>query len=152
MDNDSDAQLIIRNAIESDLHAVIALDQLGSKEDKPAYWSGVFDYYFNSGKKDRHFLIAESNNVAVGFIIAEVRAWEFGSPPCGWVFALAVSPTVREMGIGQQMFQEISIRLKQLGVTTVRTMVDRDNKLLLSFFRSMGLWTGKYIELEMPLG
>ena len=49
------------------------------------------------------------------------------------------------------MFDEISERLKQAGVSTVRTMTDRDNKSMLSFFRSMGLRSGKSIELEMPL-
>ena len=143
--------MTIRDAVASDLDAVILLDQSGSKEEKPAYWSSIFDRYLNRPRKDRHFLVAQSNDKLVGFIIGEVRAWEFGSSPCGWVFALAVSPNLREMGIGQQMFAEISKRLKQVGVTTVRTMVERDNKLLLSFFRGMGLWSGKYLELEKSL-
>lgn len=144
-------QISIRNAIASDLNAVISLDQLDPKEEKPAYWSSVFDHYVHRDKIDRHFLVAESDNSVVGFIIGEVRAWEFGSPPCGWVFALTVSPNAREMGIGKRMLEEMSARLKHGGVSTVRTMVDRDDKLTLSFFRSMGLRTGKYIELEKQL-
>ncbi|MEI6209002.1 MAG: GNAT family N-acetyltransferase [Desulfuromonadales bacterium] len=143
-------QISIRDAIASDLDAVISLDQVGPNEEKPAYWSGVFDHYVHRDK-NRLFLVAESDHSVVGFIIGEVRAWEFGSPPCGWVFALAVSPDARQMGIGQQMFDEISKRLKQVGVTTVRTMVNRDHKLALSFFRSLGLCTGKYIELEKQI-
>ena len=144
-------KISIRDAIASDLDAVISLDELGPEGEKPAYWSSVFDHYVNREKSDRLFLVAESDNTVVGFIIGEVRAWEFGSPPCGWVFALTVSPTTRQLGIGQQMFEEISQRLKQAGVTTVRTMVDRENKLTLSFFRSLGLCTGKYIELEKQI-
>jgi ribosomal protein S18 acetylase RimI-like enzyme len=67
------------------------------------------------------------------------------------VFALTVSPKNRQMGIGQQMLEEICRRLRQAGVTTVRTMVDRDNKVTLSFFRTLGLRTGRYIELEKQL-
>jgi ribosomal protein S18 acetylase RimI-like enzyme len=144
-------QIIIRNVIASDLEAVISLDQMGQKDDKPAYWSSVFDHYVLRDKNDRHFLVAELNNSVVGFIIGEVRAWEFGSPPCGWVFALMVSPNVREAGIGKRMLDEMSVRLKQSGVSTVRTMAERDNKLTLSFFRGVGLRTGKYIELEKIL-
>lgn len=151
MDTDIKEQISIRNAIASDLDAVISLDQLGSKEEKPAYWSSVFEHYVNRDKKDRLFLVAESDNTVVGFITGEVRAWEFGSPPCGWVFALTVSPNSREMGIGKRMLDEISARLKPAGVSTLRTMVDCDNKLTLSFFRSMGLRTGRYIELEKQL-
>jgi len=151
MGNDMNNQISIRNAIASDLDAVIALDLFGPIKEKPAYWSNVFDHYVNIGKKDRHFLVAETNNTVVGFIIGEVRAWEFGSTPCGWVFALSVSPEFRERGIGKQMFDEICKRLKQIDVTTVRTMVDSDSKLTLSFFRSLGLRTGRYIELEKQI-
>jgi ribosomal protein S18 acetylase RimI-like enzyme len=142
--------ILIRNAAATDFEAVVSLDLEGSAEEKPAYWSNVFDHYIN-GHNDRCFLVAEFNNKVVGFIIGEVRAWEFGSPPCGWVFATAVSPDVRQMKIGQLLFEEISKCLKQAGVATVRTMADRDNNLLLSFFRSMGLRTGRYIELEKAL-
>ena len=144
-------RISIRDARPSDLDAVIDLDEFGPKEEKSAYWRGIFGHYVSDGKKDRLFLVAENGDEVVGFIIGEVRAWEFGSPPCGWVFALTVAPKTRQMGIGQQMLEEIFRRLKQAGVTTVRTMVDRDNKLTLSFFRSLGLRTGRYIELERQL-
>ena len=141
----------IRNALPSDLDDVITLDKLSAKGEKTNYWQGIFSHYVVAGKADRLFLVAEINGKVVGFIVGEIRAWEFGSPPCGWVFALAVSPKAREIGIGKRMFDEISVRLKQTGVTTVRTMVDLDDKLTLSFFRGMGLRTGRYIELEKDL-
>lgn len=144
-------QISIRNATPADLGSVITLDKVSSQKEKTAYWGDVFERYVVSGRADRLFLVAESDGTVVGFIVGEVRAWEFGSPPCGWVFALTVTPEMREHGIGQLMFDEICSRLKQNGVNTVRTMVERDNKLTLSFFRSQGLRTGRYIELEKPL-
>ena len=141
----------IRNALPSDLDAIIALDEVGPEGEKPAYWRGIFDHYVKVGKKDRIFLVAETEGEVVGFIVGEVRAWEFGSPPCGWVFALGVSPESRGKGVGQRMFEEICSRLKQGNITTVRTMVDRTYKETLSFFRSQGLRTGRYIELEKEI-
>jgi len=143
--------ITIRNARPTDFEAVVALDLVGAADEKPAYWRGVFDRYVGAERDDRIFLVAERDGEAIGFIIGEVRAWEFGSPPCGWVFALSVSPRTRELGVGQLMFEEICRRLKKAGVTTVRTMVDRENKLTLSFFRSQGLRTGRYIELEKQI-
>ena len=143
--------LTIRNARPEDIDAIIALDDVGPKEEKPAYWRGVFDHYVKGGKKDRLFLVAETGGEVVGFISGEVRAWEFGSPPCGWVFALAVSPELRGTGVGKRMFEEICRRLKAAGVSTVRTMVDRNFKMTLSFFRGQGLRTGRYIELEKEI-
>jgi ribosomal protein S18 acetylase RimI-like enzyme len=122
--------ILIRNGVPTDLDAVIEIDDVGPKEEKPAYWRGIFAHYGSAG---------------------EVRAWEFGSAPCGWVFALAVSPKMRGAGIAKRMFEEICRRLKGAGVTTVRTMVDRNNKVTLSFFRSRGLRSGRYIELEREI-
>ena len=144
-------RLSIRNAIPSDLAAIISLDHVTTKEAKPDYWQGIFSHYITGARKDRLFIVAENDAGIMGFIVGEIRAWEFGSPPCGWVFALAVSPDVRESGIGKRMFDEISARLKQAGVSTVRTMTDRDDKSMVSFFRSMGLRTGRSIELEKQL-
>jgi len=141
----------IRKAVLDDFDAVIELDLEGIMEDKPTYWQDIFDRYVKTGRDDGYFLVAEISGEVVGFIVGEVRAWEFGSPPCGWVFALSVSPKSREKGIGQLMMKEMCQRLKQAGVTTVRTMVDREDKLTLSFFRSQGLRTGRYIELEKAI-
>mgnify|MGYP002636164480 CR=1 FL=1 len=144
-------QVNIRNAILADFNAVIELDSDGTSEEKPAYWNQIFKRYVMTSRDDGFFLVAEVSGEVIGFIVAEVRAWEFGSSPCGWVFAISVSPKTREMGVGQLMLHEICLHLKKIGVTTVRTMVDRDNKLTLSFFRSQGLRTGRYIELEKSI-
>ena len=141
-------QVTIRDTKPADFDAVMELDLVGAIEEKPVYWRGVFDRYVTAGRAGSIFLVAEISGEVIGFILGEVRAWEFGSPPCGWVFALSVSPKAREKGVGQLMLKEMCIRLKKAGVTTVRTMVDRENKLTLSFFRSQGLRTGRYIELE----
>ncbi len=143
----------IRNAMLADLDAIAAVGEVGPEEgeERTAYWRDIFDRYVSSERKDRFFLVAEADDEVIGFITGEVRAWEFGSPPCGWVFTLVVSPNVREKGVGQQMFQELCKRLKEVGVTKVRTMVDRDDKLVLSFFRSQGLRTGQYVELEKQI-
>lgn len=144
-------EISIRNARPADLDTIIELDSVGAEEEKPAYWSGVFDRYLNEGKKDGIFLVAEFNGEAVGFTVGEIRAWEFGSPPCGWIFALGVSSNMREAGIGQLLFKEMCNRMKQAGITSVRTMIDRKQRLVLSFFRSQGMRSGPYIELEKAL-
>lgn len=148
LDIDMTDQVTIRNAKQTDFDAVSELDLDGIMEDKPTYWRGIFDRYVTTDKDGGFFLVAEISGEVIGFIVGEVRAWEFGSPPCGWVFALGVSPKAREKGVGQLMLKEMCHLLKKTGVTSVRTMVDRADKLTLSFFRSQGLRTGRYIELE----
>jgi GNAT superfamily N-acetyltransferase len=87
-----------------------------------------------------------------GFVIGEVRDWEFGSPPCGWVFGIDVRPGMRLAGVGTSLLAAICERFRRSGVQTVRTMLARDNTLVLSFFRSQGMMAGPFIPLEMDLG
>ena len=142
--------LNIRNCEASDLDAVIKLDTRITGLEKRDYWVDMFARY---GKhKDRYFLIAEAENgVLNGFIIGEVRAWEFGSPPSGWVFALGVDPDARLRKVGSTLFDAICRCLKQSGVDTVRTMLARDDELNMAFFRSQGMMGGPFLQLEMSL-
>ena len=87
----------------------------------------------------------------VGFIIGEIRAWEFGSPPTGWIFAMAVDPAARLRKVGSRMFEAITAHLAENGADTVRTMLAHDDQLNMAFFRSQGMMGGPFIQLEMPL-
>ncbi len=150
-------KIIIRDAQKKDIDAVvkidteISLDWYGTVLDKADYWKELFNYYGRREKDKRFFLVAELNDEVVGFVIGEARAWEFGSPLCGWVFAVEVSSQKRTHGVGQHLFTEICHRLNQVGVSTIRTMVDIENKVTLSFFRSQGMRSGRNIELEMQI-
>jgi ribosomal protein S18 acetylase RimI-like enzyme len=81
-----------------------------------------------------------------------VRDWEFGSKPCGWVFAIDVHPDARQAGVGSRLLEAICAAFRRAGVRTVRTMLSRDNTLILSFFRSQGMMAGPFIPLEMDIG
>jgi ribosomal protein S18 acetylase RimI-like enzyme len=143
-------KFVIRGARSADVPAIGRLDARITGIGKPDYWQDMFARY---GKRpDRFFLVAEGEGRSlVGFIIGEVRAWEFGSPPSGWVFALGVDPAVRLRKIGSQLFDAICACLAKAGVDTVRTMLARDDNLNMAFFRSQGMMGGPFIQLEMPL-
>lgn len=140
----------VRPARGPDLPAVIAIDAENTGVAKPAYWKERFDAYAGS-KPDRFFLAAERDGAILGFIVGEVRAWEFGSPPSGWIFAIHISPSARLHGLGTLLFEEICVRFRKAGVTHVSTMLAKDASVLLSFFRSQGMMGGPFIQLEKRL-
>lgn len=142
--------LIIRNAEEGDLARIIDLDIEISGIDKPAYWKESFQR-FGGLQEGRHFLVATIDNHIAGFIVGEIRAWEFGSPPGGWVFSLTVDPNTRLGGVATTMFNTICSYFRKAGVDKVHTMIDRDNITVMSFFRSQGMMAGTSIPLEMDL-
>jgi GNAT superfamily N-acetyltransferase len=135
----------IRSVQASDLAAISALDARLTGAAKPEYWLEML-------APNRHFLAAETDKGALaGFIAGEIRAWEFGQPPAGWVFAIQIEPRLRLKGVGTQLFEAIVARFKKKGVTRVRTLVDRKDHLILSFFRAQGMVAGPSLQLDKDL-
>ena len=143
--------LAIRPVRRRDLDPVIAIDAVVTGLEKRAYWLSVYRRYGAGTHPERAFLVAELGGRVVGFVIGEVRDWEFGSPPCGWVFAIDVQQGVRLDGIGTRLLEAIAACFRAAGVTKLRTMLMRDNTLILSFFRSQGMMAGPLISLEMDI-
>lgn len=151
-----DTAVRVRRVQAADIAAVIALDTRVTKLAKTEYWNDVFVRYGKRRLHERFFLVAEDRSDragprVVGFIIGEIRAWEFGSTPCGWVFALSVEPDMRLHSIGSALLEAISGEFKKAGVSKMRTMVARDAQLPLLFFRSEGMMAGPYIQLEKDI-
>jgi ribosomal protein S18 acetylase RimI-like enzyme len=152
----SNAAMRVRRVQAADMSQVIALDARVTKLPKADYWNDVFRRYGKQRLHERFFLVAENRTEraaphVVGFIIGEIRAWEFGSTPCGWVFALSVEPEIRLRNVGTALFAAIAAEFKKAGVDKMRTMVARDARLPHLFFRSEGMMAGPYIQLEKDL-
>lgn len=147
----SDPQVLVRNVHADDLAAITAIDAQITRTRKPDYWAEIYRRYGGGRRRQRFFLVAEADQEIVGFIIGEVRDWEFGSPPCGWVFAISVRASARLSGVGSHLLAAICDGFRQLGVTKVRTLLARDNHLILSFFRSQGMTAAPFIPLELDL-
>jgi len=141
----------IRPAVAADIPGVIALDGEVTGLRKPDYWQDMFERYGAPRGGIGFFLVAEHAGRIDGFIVGEVRAWEFGSPPSGWIFAVQVRSRLRVQGLGSRLFSAVCERFRAAGIDRVRTMVARDNTMIHSFFRSQGMMAGPFIELEMRL-
>jgi len=152
----TDTTVRVRRVQAADIPQVIGLDTRVTKLAKAEYWNDVFLRYGKRRPHERFFLVAErradkTKSRVLGFIIGEIRAWEFGSTPCGWVFALSVEPEMRLHNVGYALLEAISREFKKAGVGKMRTMVARDARLPMLFFRSEGMMAGPYIQLEKDL-
>jgi len=147
-----ESALQVRPVRQADLPEVIALDATVTGLHKADYWQRVYRRYGVGGQGLRHFLVAVHGGHVVGFMIGEVRDWEFGSPPCGWVFAIDVDPRARQQGVGTRLLAAMRARFERVGVRVLRTMLASDNPLILSFFRSQGMTAGRLIPLELAIG
>jgi ribosomal protein S18 acetylase RimI-like enzyme len=136
----------IRAARRADLAQVVEIDALITGMRKPAYWASVMKRYGG-----RFFLVLHEDNLIQGYVVGEIRDWEFGAPPCGWVFGLGVRPQARLAGIGAALLEALCERFRRGGVTSVRTLLARDNALVLAFFRSQGMMAAPFIALEKAI-
>jgi hypothetical protein len=76
---------------------------------------------YGQASAERQFLVAEAYGEVVGF------------------------------GTGARLLAAVCAGFRRAGVRTVRTLLHRDNTLVLSFFRSQGMMAGPFIPLEMDL-
>lgn len=139
----------IRTLCPKDLPAVVELDALLTGEPKAAYWNSVLERFLPS--EGCIGLAAVGDDRLDGYLFGEIRAFEFGSERCGWVFAVAVRPDASRKGVGSALLAEARDRFRALGVTAIRTMVLRTDVPFLSFFRQHGFVGGPFVQLELDI-
>ena len=134
------------------LDAVTRIDALHTAQSKPDYWRGVFDRFLRAEHEPRRVgLAAEEDGELIGYLLGEVRAFEFGSEACGWIFAVAVDPGRLRQDVAARLTAEACTRFRAAGVSTVRTMVRRNDVDVLSFFRAQEFVGGSFVQLELDL-
>lgn len=147
---ESSVYMLIREVAKDDLSAITEIDADISGAAKAEYWQNIFKNY--QAHQDSHFfLVAEQGKDILGFVLGMIQAWEFDSPPCGWVFAIAVKPDKRLDGLGSKLLDSLCRYFRQAGVDKVRTMVAHHDHEALAFFRNQGMLTGPYWQLEKEL-
>jgi ribosomal protein S18 acetylase RimI-like enzyme len=147
------SEVLIRDLLIEDLAQVTRIDAGHTGVAKPSFLEGVFDNFVTAAQgQARVGLGAEIDGRLVGYLLGEVRAFEFGSEPCGWVFAVGIDEGHRRRGLASKLLGAASERFRELKVETVRTMVRRNDIPVLSFFRRNGFVGGPYVQLERPTG
>lgn len=143
----------VRDLTRRDLEAVVRIDALHTSLSKRAYWRRVFDDFLKRPAAARRVGVgAEVGRTFAGYLFGEVRAFEFGSPPCGWVFAVGVDPRILRRGVASALLGEACRRFARFKVDRVRTMVRRTDVPVLSFFRASGFVGGPFVQLERGVG
>ena len=135
-----------------DLSEVVRIDGLHTGLRKRAYWNRVLERFLKgNGREVRIGLALEAPKGLAGYLLGEVRAFEFGSEPCGWIFAIGVDPNSERKGVASHLLAEAVARFKAQGVPRIRTMVRRNEVPVLAFFRSNGFRGGPFVQLELNI-
>lgn len=82
---------------------------------------------------------AEVDGKLVGFVLADIRPWEFGRRAhVGWIIAIGIDPKAQGAGLGKLLGERVLDQLHRLGVTRVQTLVDPETASLQPYFESLG--------------
>jgi ribosomal protein S18 acetylase RimI-like enzyme len=142
----------VRDLRREHLDEIVRIDALHTGERKPRYWQRVFDEFLESARRHECVgLAAEQGGRVIGYLLGEVRAFEFGSESCGWLFAVGIDPDDSRHGVASALVGEACVRFRDAGVSRVRTMVRRNDVDVLSFFRANGFTGGSFVQLERDL-
>ena len=145
----SKTALNVRSLKVTDLEEVIALDALLTGSSKPGYFQDIYSRFVK--EKNCIGLGVEAEGNLLGYLLGEVRAFEFGSDACGWIFALGVRPDSARQGAASALVAEARRRFRRLGVRSLRTMVQRTDVPFLSLFRQQGFVGGPFVQLELDI-
>lgn len=92
---------------------------------------------------------AEAEGRLVGFVLADVRPWEFGNRAhVGWIIALGVEPRFQKHGLGRRLGERVLEEFRRLGVTQFKTLVESKDRGLLAYFRRLGFRAAREVVLE----
>jgi len=142
----------LRELLPEDLDAVVRIDSAHTGRLGGEYWQDVLDRFLDHTRDTpRVGLAATEGGELIGYLLGEVRAFEFGSEPCGWIFAVGVDSRHLRAGVASRLLAEARERFHEAGITRLRTMVRRNDVPMLSFFRSAGFVGGSFVQLETEI-
>lgn len=93
-------------------------------------------------------LVAESEGKIVGFILGDIRGWEFAIPKSGWIEIVGVDPEYQGRGVARVLIEKLGMYFRNHNVDRIMTMVNWNDVDLVGFFRALGFERSEFIILE----
>jgi len=154
---EQEGKLVLRPLRDADISSIIAIDERTSGRAKPEYWRSKLAQYLTQSPAGADAedgvlaRVAEMDGEVVGFMIGEIRRWEFGQPFSGWITALGTDPDHQRLGVGRRLLAELLDYYRDKQLQEIRTIVEWPDGDLLKFFHSMGFVRGPFVELQKTL-
>lgn len=125
------------------MKAIIEYSDRSHRQQVIALWRTVFRYdaphnmpELSIDKKlaarDGLFFVAHVNDQVVGSILAGYDGHR------GWLYSVAVHPTVRKQGLGAALVRHAERALSELGCVKINLQILSDNANVIGFYESLG--------------
>src|SRR3990170_6150977 len=137
----------IRRMRAGDLAAVVAIERSITKSRRASALGPPLRAMLRA--KGGICLVAEVDRRTAGFLVGDVRPWEFGEDrPVAWVKVVGVDPRHQGAGLGHLLGEHFLRELRRRGIRRVKTLVEWDSGDLVAYFQSLGFDRGVAIVLE----
>jgi ribosomal protein S18 acetylase RimI-like enzyme len=140
----------VRRMNTQDTEAVLAINEkITGRPHEAQYESRIIDALT---RNPLGCLVAETEGVVVGFILGELRGWEFAIPKSGWIEIVGVDPDFHGKGIARALIEKLDLYFRNQNVERVMTMINWNEGGLVGFFRALGFERSEFILLEKEPG
>ncbi len=154
---DRSAAITIRFLGMDDLEDILGIqekivaDQQPQNADKLASLKDTTIYHLQQGDPLMN-LGAEIDGKLVGFVIGEIRRWEFGrAEMIGWILLLGVDREYQGMGVGRKLGDTLVDHFRKKNVRKIQTLVEWHEGELISYFKSLGFSMLQMLPLEKEI-
>src|SRR5438445_6715219 len=145
------AEIAIRSMEERDIPRAVEIESAIMGPKKSTTLRGSLTAYIAKGERNA-CLVAEAGGKVVGFLVGDIRAWDFGEDQeIGWIRIVGIDPAFQGHGVGKALGEALMRYFETRGVTTVRTTVEWDSGDLIAYFRTLGVERSGFIGLEKHL-
>ncbi|MGH7740511.1 MAG: GNAT family N-acetyltransferase [Candidatus Eiseniibacteriota bacterium] len=139
----------VRPLDELDIGGIVRIDELIGGLYRPDFWESRVMYYLRRDPQASQ--VAESDGRVVGFMLADVRAGEFGlEEPSGWIERFGIHPDFRGRDLGRALFDAIVAHFRELGTQRIRTLA-LETDAVAGFLRRLGFQPAPLVALEMKV-
>ncbi|HEV2912009.1 MAG TPA: GNAT family N-acetyltransferase [Pyrinomonadaceae bacterium] len=142
--------LTVRRMTVRDIDEVLRLDEKITGKPHAAYYESKAAAYIS--RAPEYCLVAEHRDRVVGFVLGDVRGWEFATELSGWLEIIGVDPDYHGQGVSRALMDELFAKFHRAGVGVVNTMVNWNDGDLIDYFRANGFDRGEYVNLVKRLG
>jgi ribosomal protein S18 acetylase RimI-like enzyme len=136
----------VRRMNAQDTEAVLSINEKITGHPTEAQWeSRIIDALT---RNPLGCLVAESEGKVVGFVLADIRGWEFAIPKSGWIEIVGVDPGYQGKGVARALIGTLGLYFRNNNVERILTMVNWNEGGLVGFFRALGFERSEFIILE----
>lgn len=142
-------KLSVRQMTERDIDEMMRIDEKITGLPHSAYYQSKAAAYIKRAPES--CLVAEERERIVGFVLGDVRGWEFAAELSGWLEVIGVDPDYQGRGVSRVLMEELCRYFRRAGVRVVNTMVNWNDGELIDYFRANGFDRGEYVNLVKRL-